>query len=65
MALEVFGIYLALAALFYLRLAASAAVAVPLAHSHRTHWQRARTVKNKAFRRLRPLMALRLPKRPR
>ena len=61
--LEIFGVYLALAVLFYLRLAAAAADAP--APDHRPRWQRARHIKNQAIRRLRPLLALRLPKRMR
>lgn len=63
--LEIFGVYLALAVLFYLRLAAAAADAPIPAPDRRPRWQRARHIKNQAIRRLRPLLALRLPKRMR
>lgn len=59
--LGMIGVYLALAVLFYLGLAAAAAdnsVPTPI---HRSRWQRARHVKEQALRRL---LALRLPKRP-
>ena len=63
--LEIFGVYLALAALFYLGLTAAAVDASVVPQNHRSRWQRARSLKERAMRRLRPLMTLRLPKHKR
>lgn len=63
--LEIFGVYLALVVLFYLRLAAAATDAPIPASDRRPQWQRARHIKNQAIRRLRPLLTLRPPKRMR
>ena len=63
--LELFGVYLALAVLFYLGLAATPLDASLPAPAQRARWQRARRVKDRVLRRLRPLLLLRLPRRPR
>ncbi len=64
-ALEIFSIYLALAALFYLGLTAMAVDVSVSSQTARHKWQRARSIKEQALRRLRPLLALRFPKRTR
>ena len=63
--LEIFSIYLALAVLFYLGLTVSATDAPGPCPNPAAKWQKARHMKAAALRRLRPLLALRLPKRPR
>ncbi len=61
--LEILSIYLALVALFYLGLAATAAdLSVP-PRSPRSRGQQARHMKDSAMRRLHSLLTLRLPKR--
>jgi hypothetical protein len=65
MVLEIFSIYLALGALFYLGLTATATDSPGPRPSPAPKWQRARRMKDSALRRLRPLLALRLPKRTR
>ena len=63
--LEILGVYLALAALFYLGLTAMAVdVSIP-ARNARHKWQRARRMKESALRRLHSLSALRPPRRTR
>jgi len=63
--LEILSIYLALAALFALGLTVTAADLSGPARNPHPKWQRARHLKDSALRRLRPLLALRLPKRTR
>ena len=62
--LEIFGAYLALAALFYLGLTLTAAGASPAARPGSSRWHRVRLLQGRVSRRLRALPIARPSKRP-